>query len=110
MHEQQVKGTTHSVGGAVEQSIGGMTGAPDMQAKGIVDQVRGNAEQLYGDTKDTVSDVIGRAGPAIRDTADTVSRVTRDNAGLAIIAAGAAGFAIAWALQGNSRTTPQRGY
>ena len=98
MNENQVMGTARNLGGKVEEEFGSLVGSRQVQGEGIIDQVRGTAEDLYGDAREVARTAYDRAAPVIRDTADKAIRVTRENSVLAVLAAGAIGYALSWAF------------
>jgi uncharacterized protein YjbJ (UPF0337 family) len=55
MDENRVSGTAKNVGGKVEEGFGRVTGDTRMQAEGVVKQVNGAAQDLYGQARDTAS-------------------------------------------------------
>ena len=109
MNENQIKGTARNMGGKVEEEFGELVGSRQVQGEGIIDQVRGTAEDLYGDAREVARDAYERAAPVVRDTADKAMRVTRENSVLAVLAAGAVGYALSWAFHGEkSDKSPRR--
>jgi uncharacterized protein YjbJ (UPF0337 family) len=99
MNDDQIAGTVRSMGGRIEEASGALFEDRTLQADGIVDQVKGTAQALYGDAKDAISETYDRVSPAAREGIDRVMTVTRDNSLLAILAAGAVGFALAVAFR-----------
>jgi uncharacterized protein YjbJ (UPF0337 family) len=56
MDKDRVKGKIDEVVGSAKRNIGGRTGSINMQAEGIVQQLKGNAETGVGKLKDAVRD------------------------------------------------------
>lgn len=104
MNEDQFSGTARSLGGRVEEAAGAALNDRDMQSDGIATQIKGAAQSLYGDAKETVRNTYDRVAPVTRESAQRVVEVTRDHSLLAILAAGAVGFALAVAFR-NSGTS-----
>jgi uncharacterized protein YjbJ (UPF0337 family) len=105
MNKDQFAGTANAIGGQIEEAAGALTKDRCLQAEGIVDQVKGAAQSLYGDTKEKVHDTYDRVAPVTRERIGRVADVTRENSLLFILAAGAVGFAVAVAFR-NSNAAP----
>ncbi len=105
MNTDNCAGTARTVGGRIEEAAGAAIHDRGLQADGIVDQVKGAAQNLYGDAKDMVRDTYDRVAPAARDSMGRAVTVTRQNSLLAILAAGAVGFALAVAFRTNDATS-----
>jgi uncharacterized protein YjbJ (UPF0337 family) len=106
MNNDQFTGTARSIGGHIEEAAGAITNDHSLQADGIVDQVKGAAQNLYGDAKEKVRETYDRVSPVARDGVGRAVTVTRKHSLLAILAAGAAGFALAFALR-NTDSSPR---
>jgi uncharacterized protein YjbJ (UPF0337 family) len=92
MNKNELHGGARYLGGKVEKAVGDAVGSRDWQVDGVVDQVAGGAENLYGrarsvaedaidaapgfadDAKERLSDVADHA----RDVADRAAERTRD--------------------------------
>lgn len=107
MNNDQFSGGAKSVGGRVEEAAGAVLNDSEMQSSGIVEQIKGTAQSLYGDAKDTVRNTYDRVAPVTRDSVGRVVEVTREHSLMAILAAGAVGFALAVAFRNNG--TASRG-
>jgi len=57
MNEDRIIGATRNMGGKVEEAAGRITGDAKSQGEGVVEQVAGTAQNLYGQAKDAASDV-----------------------------------------------------
>jgi uncharacterized protein YjbJ (UPF0337 family) len=99
MTNDQFAGTARSIGGRIEEAAGAAINDHSLQAEGIVDQVKGAAQNFYGDAKEKVRDAYDRVSPTARDGIGRAITVTRDHSLLAILAAGAVGFALAVAFR-----------
>lgn len=111
MNEDEFKGGVRYVKGKVEKGAGDITDHTKWQADGIVDQVAGGAQNLYGRAKEKVKDVIDDAPAAYADASDKARDyaqqgrvVAREQVGrnpMALIAAaGVAGYALSWLVHG----------
>lgn len=98
MNEDRMKGAATDTGGKVKEAYGNVTGDREAKGEGIVDQVKGTAQNLYGNAKDAVESAYDKAGPAVRQTADRAVSTVKDAPVLGLVAAGAIGYAIAYAL------------
>ncbi len=56
MDQDRIAGTARNFGGKVEEGFGRVTGDPDTQIQGKVDQAIGTAQDLYGQAKDAAAD------------------------------------------------------
>lgn len=108
MNEDQFKGTAHKLGGNVEEEFGKIVGSRDIQGEGIIDQVTGAAQELYGDAREAASTVLDRASPMVRQGAERAIALTRENTVLAVLAAGAVGYALSWAFHGSDKQRSKR--
>jgi uncharacterized protein YjbJ (UPF0337 family) len=99
MNNDQFAGTARAIGGRIEETAGAALQDRTLQTNGIVDQVKGAAQTIYGDTKDAISETYDRVIPAARDGIDRALSATRDHSLLALLAAGAVGFALAVAYR-----------
>lgn len=62
MDEHRVTGVARNANGKVEEDLGRVTGDPKIQARGIIDQAQGAAENLYGQAK-----MLRAARPKVRE-------------------------------------------
>jgi uncharacterized protein YjbJ (UPF0337 family) len=74
MDENRISGTAKNISGKVEEGFGRVTGDAKTQADGIVKQVSGTAQDVYGQARDAASDVAGSA----RDTATSFATLLRN--------------------------------
>lgn len=74
MDENRVAGTAKNIGGKVEEGFGRATGDTKTQAEGIVRQVSGAAQDMYGQARDAASDMAGSA----RGTASSFEKLLRN--------------------------------
>jgi uncharacterized protein YjbJ (UPF0337 family) len=52
MNSDQVKGAAQKTGGKIKEGVGKLTGNPETQAKGKVDQAKGQVREKVGDAKE----------------------------------------------------------
>lgn len=111
MNEDEFKGGVRYVKGKIEKGAGDVTDHTKWQADGIVDQVAGGAQNLYGRVKEKMKDVIDDAPDAFADASDTareyahqgrvVAREQVKRNPLALVAAaGVIGYALSWLVHG----------
>lgn len=105
MNNDQFSGAANSLGGRAEEAVGAALNDRSMQSDGITGQIKGAAQSLYGDTKETVRNAYDRVAPVARDSVGRAVEVTRDHSLLAILAAGAVGFALAVAFRNSGTQT-----
>lgn len=56
MNKDQVNGTLKGLAGKVQEEAGKLVGNKEQQAKGLLQQVEGNAQKKLGDAKEVVKD------------------------------------------------------
>jgi uncharacterized protein YjbJ (UPF0337 family) len=56
MNKDRVKGMIDEVAGSAKRNAGKLTGSTRLQAKGMVQQVKGKVESAWGKAKDAVND------------------------------------------------------
>jgi uncharacterized protein YjbJ (UPF0337 family) len=61
MDENRISGTARNFGGKVQEGIGRATGDAQTEAEGVVNQVTGAAQDLYGRARDSASDAADTA-------------------------------------------------
>lgn len=61
MDENRITGAAKELGGKVEGKVGDLTGDRGTQAEGKVTELKGTAENLVGQAKDTLRDAAGQA-------------------------------------------------
>ena len=54
MNSDQVKGAAQKTGGKIKEEFGKMTGNSDTQAKGKLDQAKGQTREKVGDVKEVL--------------------------------------------------------
>lgn len=111
MNEDEFKGGVRYVKGKIEKGAGDLATDTKWQADGIVDQVAGGAQNLYGRAKEKVKDVIDDAPGALADAGDKVrdvaqqgrtvaSEQVKQNPWALVAAAGVVGYALSWLVHG----------
>lgn len=111
MNEDEIKGGIRYVKGKVEKGAGDLTNDSVWQAGGVVDQVAGGAQNLYGRAKDKVQDLVddapdalAQAGETARDIAvrgrNAANEQVRDNPWFWAAVAGVGGYALSWLFHG----------
>jgi uncharacterized protein YjbJ (UPF0337 family) len=81
MDENRIEGTIRNAGGKVQEGLGRMTGDAKTQAEGVVNQVRGSAQDLYGQARDSASQIADDAGVRARQTASSFENALRNTIG-----------------------------
>jgi uncharacterized protein YjbJ (UPF0337 family) len=59
MNSDRIEGTAREMGGKLERAAGNVVGDGDTQASGVVRQIAGKAQDIYGQVKDSIPDVTG---------------------------------------------------
>lgn len=108
MNGDQFEGVARNLGGQIEGRVGKLAGDDELRAEGLIDQIAGAAQTDYGDAKEAVGSALDRAAPLVRDGAGRALSVTRENTMLALLTAGAIGYAIAWAFHGEKSSPKWR--
>lgn len=118
MNKDEFQGGARYVGGKVEKAVGDTVNSRDWQVDGVVDQVAGGAQNLYGRAKSAIEDVVDGA-PELADkigsdaldaaelAAEAANRCARsaqasaqDAPVLWALGAAAIGYGIAWLVHG----------
>jgi uncharacterized protein YjbJ (UPF0337 family) len=87
MDENEIEGAAKDATGKIKDGIGGLTGDPNLQVEGKIDQAAGKLQGRFGDVKDQladgasamadkVSNFAGRAGATLRDATESTRRAT----------------------------------
>ena len=92
MNDDQVQGEVKDVVGKVEETAGDMTGDGELQRKGLLDQLAGKLQKLFG----TVTE---EAQPA----ADKVKKFAKERPVASAAVAGVIGLALLNTLRGRRR-------
>jgi uncharacterized protein YjbJ (UPF0337 family) len=71
MEGNRLEGTARNLGGKVQKGIGRVTGDAKTQAEGIGNQVRGKAEDLYGQAADNARNTASSLDSWLRETIET---------------------------------------
>lgn len=118
MNKNEFQGGARYVGGKVEKAIGDTTNSRDWQVDGVVDQVAGGAQNLYGRARSAIDTAIDgapelaekigdearvaadRATEAARRGARTAQDSAKDAPLLWALGAAAIGYGLAWFLHG----------
>src|SRR5262249_456723 len=72
MNEDRIIGTARNLGGQAQEGFGRVTGDTRTQAEGIVNQVTGTAQELYGQAKDSPAAAPRRLRRGATDAEDHV--------------------------------------
>jgi len=106
MDTDRIKGAGRDLYGRGEEAVGSLAGDTETRARGIKDQATGQMQNAYGRAKDTARDMTDQAMEMGERYYDEGARAIRDSVqnqpiGSLLIAA-AAGFALAWMIQGRN--------
>ena len=106
MDTDRIKGAGRDLYGRGEEAVGSLTGDNETRSRGMLDQAAGQVQNTYGRAKDTARDVTDQAMEMGERYYDQGTRAIRDSVqsqpiGSLLIAA-AAGFALAWMIQGRN--------
>ena len=118
MNKHEIHGGARYVGGKIEKTVGDVVDSRDWQVDGVVDQVAGGAQHMYGRARSIVEDAIdtapeladearerlSKAGRQAADAAGKAGSATadaaRDNPILWAVAAALGGYALGWLVHG----------
>lgn len=106
METDRIKGAGRDLYGRGEEAVGSLTGDNETRTRGMLDQAAGQVQNTYGRAKDTARDMTDQAMEMGERYYDQGTRAIRDSVqsqpiGSLLIAA-AAGFALAWMIQGRN--------
>jgi uncharacterized protein YjbJ (UPF0337 family) len=65
MDENRVEGTVRKAAGKVQEGVGRLTGDAEIPAKGMANEIRGSAQDLYGQVQDSASELVRSTGDAV---------------------------------------------
>lgn len=83
MDDNQVEGTARTMGGRIQDAVGGLTGDAATQVRGKINQMAGQAQARFGDAADQA-----------RELGDQVAESVRTQPWVALAVTGAVGFAL----------------
>ena len=75
MDTDRIKGAAQDLGGKVQETAGRALGEMPPQAEGVVRQVAGNAQNLYGQAKDNISSAASNAQDLYGQAKDNLGNV-----------------------------------
>jgi uncharacterized protein YjbJ (UPF0337 family) len=73
MDENRVAGTARKIGGKAQEGFGSVAGDNKTEAEGIVNQVKGAAQELYGQTRESASQIADAVTDSAASARQTVS-------------------------------------
>jgi uncharacterized protein YjbJ (UPF0337 family) len=73
MDENRVAGTARNIGGKAQESVGRAFGDTKTQAEGVVNQVKGAAQDLYGQARDSASQIADAASDTVTSARKSAS-------------------------------------
>ena len=65
MDENRLEGTVRKVAGKVQEGVGRVTGDAKMQAEGMASEIRGSAQDLYGQAQENASELVRSVGDVV---------------------------------------------
>lgn len=74
MNKHEVHGSVRYAGGKVEKAVGDLVGSRDLQVDGVVDQVAGGAENMFGRAQSVAGEVADATPSLIDHARDRASR------------------------------------
>jgi uncharacterized protein YjbJ (UPF0337 family) len=78
MNEDRVVGSATNLGGKAQEGLGRASGDVRTQAKGVINQAAGTAQDLYGQAKESVSDAYGQVKESMSDATEVVRQRATD--------------------------------
>ncbi|WP_445191846.1 CsbD family protein [Sphingomonas sp. Tas61C01] len=111
MNQDEIEGGVRYVKGKIEKNVGDVASSASWQADGIVNQVAGGAQNLYGRAKDHVEDLIDDAPGMLQEAGDRARHVAsrgrdvaneqmKQNPWALAAVVGVVGYAISWLIHG----------
>jgi uncharacterized protein YjbJ (UPF0337 family) len=73
MDENRIVGTAKNIGGKVQEGYGRVVSDAKVQAEGMANQVKGATQDLYGQARDSASEIVNVAGESAAAARQTVS-------------------------------------
>jgi uncharacterized protein YjbJ (UPF0337 family) len=65
MDENRVEGTVRKATGKVQEGVGRVMGDTKMQAEGMANEIRGSAQDLYGQAHENASELVRSVGDVV---------------------------------------------
>ncbi len=69
MTDQRIQGAAETLGGRVQNGLGGLTGDDRLQAEGKLNEIKGKARDAYGRVIDGLDGLVAKAPAQYQDTA-----------------------------------------
>ena len=91
MNENEFEGAAKDIGGKIKDGVGGLTGNPDLQVDGKIDQATGKLQGKYSDAMDQLGVAAGSVADKASELAGRASSTVKDAAASARRGAGQAG-------------------
>ncbi len=108
MNKNEFEGGARYIGGKVEKAVGDTVNSRDLQVDGVVDQVGGAAQNIYGRARSVAEDAVDaapqfadHARATLSDAADRSLEVAREGLGRARETARDGKDAVVTAVSGN---------
>jgi len=110
MNKDEFEGAARHLGGKVEKGVGDVVDSHDLQVDGIVDQVAGGAQHVYGRARSVVEDAIDGApellhegGDRLKHAGERANESVRQTPLIWIAAAALGSYALAWLIHARQR-------
>jgi uncharacterized protein YjbJ (UPF0337 family) len=65
MDENRIEGTVRKVAGKAQEGVGRVTGDAKMQAEGMANEIRGLAQDSYGQAQENASELVRSVGDVV---------------------------------------------
>jgi uncharacterized protein YjbJ (UPF0337 family) len=98
MDDNRISGEARNIGGKVQEGIGRVTGDAKTRAEGIANQVAGTVQDLYGQARDSASELARDIKPVARQAASNFETALRDAIETQPFTAILIAFGIGWLL------------
>lgn len=92
MNDDRIDGAATQLGGKVKSTIGSAVGDAGLESEGMVDQVKGRAQNLYGSAVDAASGAYDRLPPKARQNIDRAYGRVRNHPAITLAVAGGIGL------------------
>jgi uncharacterized protein YjbJ (UPF0337 family) len=100
MNKNELHGGARYLGGKVEKAVGDAVESRDWQVDGVVDQVAGGAENLYGRARSVAEDAADHAGAVAGRGGRAANSAVANSPAMWAIGAAMGGYLLGWLIHG----------
>jgi len=92
MNEDRIVGSATDLGGQLKSNVGDLLGDSGLQSEGMVDQIKGRAQNLYGTATEVAANAYDRVPEKTRRNIDRAYGSARNHPAITLAVAGGIGL------------------